>query len=53
MNHEETRITLRLPADLHRWLTEQAKANRRSLNAELVHRLEGDYRAVVADAESP
>ncbi|MFD5200144.1 Arc family DNA-binding protein [Streptomyces sp. NPDC058375] len=52
MNHEETRITLRLPSDLHAWLTAQAKANRRSLNSEILHRIEGDYRAVVEGDES-
>ncbi|MET8102675.1 Arc family DNA-binding protein [Streptomyces sp. NPDC005236] len=53
MNHEETRITLRLPTDLHAWLTAQAKDNRRSLNSEILHRIEGEYRTAVADAESP
>jgi predicted HicB family RNase H-like nuclease len=50
---EETKITLRLPADLHRWLTAQAKSARRSLNSEIVHRLEVERAAVVADGESP
>lgn len=53
MNHEETRITLRLPTDLHVWLTAQAKTNRRSLNSEILHRIEGDYRAAAANTESP
>ncbi|MGW7611046.1 Arc family DNA-binding protein [Streptomyces sp. NPDC054766] len=53
MNREETRITLRLPADLHAWLTAQAKASRRSLNSEIVHRIEGEYRTAAADNESP
>ncbi|TQJ46515.1 Arc family DNA-binding protein [Streptomyces sp. NBC_00080] len=53
MDREETRITLRLPADLHAWLTAQAKANRRSLNSEIIHRVEGDYRASAAPAETP
>ncbi|MFF2081473.1 Arc family DNA-binding protein [Kitasatospora sp. NPDC058162] len=44
MDHE-TRITLRLPADTHAWLTTQAKLNRRSLNSEIVHRLEVAHRA--------
>ncbi|MER5382948.1 toxin-antitoxin system HicB family antitoxin [Streptomyces sp. NPDC002688] len=52
-NHEETRIPLRLPGDLHAWLTTQAKANRRSLNAETVHRIKGEHHAAVADAEAP
>jgi predicted HicB family RNase H-like nuclease len=50
---EETKITLRLPAELHRWLTAQAKSARRSLNSEIVYRLEGERDAAVADAESP
>nr|WP_267893648.1 toxin-antitoxin system HicB family antitoxin [Streptomyces sp. H-KF8] len=49
---EEKRITLRLPADLHVWLAAQAKSARRSLNSEIVYRLEVE-RAAVADAESP
>jgi predicted HicB family RNase H-like nuclease len=53
MNHEEIRITLRLPTNLHAWLVAQAKANRRSLNSEILHRIEGDYCATAADAESP
>ncbi|NEA39343.1 Arc family DNA-binding protein [Streptomyces sp. SID11233] len=40
MDHEEVRITLRLPADLHAWLASKAKRDRRSLNSEIVHRLE-------------
>ncbi|MET8136231.1 Arc family DNA-binding protein [Streptomyces sp. NPDC005251] len=51
--NEETKITLRIPADLHRWLTDQARANRRSLNSEILHRLEGGRDAAGADAESP
>ncbi|MFE2182872.1 Arc family DNA-binding protein [Streptomyces sp. NPDC059455] len=34
------RITLRLPADLHEWLVSEAKSARRSLNSEILHRLE-------------
>lgn len=37
---EEKRITLRLPADLHEWLAAQARSARRSLNSEIVYRLE-------------
>ncbi|MEZ0158705.1 Arc family DNA-binding protein [Streptomyces althioticus] len=50
---EEKRITLRLPADLHEWLTAQAKSARRSLNSEIIHRLEVERDAAAADAESP
>ncbi|WP_392967677.1 Arc family DNA-binding protein [Streptomyces sp. LN245] len=52
MDHE-TRITLRLPSDLHAWLVAQAKAAHRSLNSEIVHRLEGERAADQAGAESP
>jgi predicted HicB family RNase H-like nuclease len=51
--NDETKITLRLPADLHQWLTAQAKSARRSLNSEIVHRLECERAAAVADDESP
>ena len=51
--NDEVKITLRLPADLHQWLTAQAKAARRSLNSEIVHRLEVERDTTVADAESP
>ena len=37
---QDARITLRLPAELHSWLTEQAKSARRSLNSEIVYRLD-------------
>ncbi|MEU4027152.1 toxin-antitoxin system HicB family antitoxin [Streptomyces anulatus] len=37
----DIRLTLRLPAALHARLTEHAKAERRSLNADLVYLLEG------------
>ncbi|WP_030542664.1 Arc family DNA-binding protein [Streptomyces albus] len=50
---EEKRITLRLPADLHEWLVAQARSARRSLNSEIVYRLEAERDAAVADAESP
>ena len=36
---EETRITLRLPPDLHAFLRERAAANHRSLNSQIVHLL--------------
>ncbi|MFJ8078038.1 Arc family DNA-binding protein [Streptomyces sp. NPDC096176] len=51
MDHE-VRITLRLPADLHRWLTTQAKSARRSLNSEIVHRLDAERDTSLADGES-
>ncbi|MET8327709.1 Arc family DNA-binding protein [Streptomyces sp. NPDC005181] len=52
MDHE-VRITLRLPADLHAWLVAKAKSARRSLNSEIVYRLESDRAATEADGESP
>ncbi|WP_078841536.1 toxin-antitoxin system HicB family antitoxin [Streptomyces acidiscabies] len=50
---EEKRITLRLPTDLHTWLVAQAKSARRSLNSEIVYRLEVEHDAAVADAAPP
>ncbi|WP_405556195.1 Arc family DNA-binding protein [Streptomyces canus] len=52
MDHE-VRITLRLPADLHAWLVTQAKSARRSLNSEIVYRLEEGRATAEADSESP
>ncbi|MET8694750.1 Arc family DNA-binding protein [Streptomyces bauhiniae] len=46
---EEKRITLRLPVDLHEWLAAQAKSARRSLNSEIVHRLEAGRGNASAD----
>ncbi|MEU6913015.1 Arc family DNA-binding protein [Streptomyces olindensis] len=43
--NDEVRITLRLPTDLHAWLVEQAKSARRSLNSEIVYRLDGQRSA--------
>lgn len=50
---EDKRITLRMPADLHEWLVAQAGSARRSLNSEIVYRLEGERDAAVADDQSP
>lgn len=52
MDHE-VRITLRLPADLHSWLVTEAKSAHRSLNSEIVHRLERGRDATQADSDSP
>ena len=47
----ETRVTLRLPDELATWLREQAAAEHRSLNKQLVFLLEqASYTAVDADA---
>jgi predicted HicB family RNase H-like nuclease len=48
----EVRITLRIPEELHTWLTSQAKSARRSLNSEILHRLEADRPGTPADDES-
>jgi predicted HicB family RNase H-like nuclease len=37
--NEREKLTLRLPANLHQRLAEQAQENGRSLNAEIVQRL--------------
>lgn len=37
---DDTQFKLRLPGDLKAWVCRQAKANHRSQNAEIVHRLE-------------
>lgn len=50
---EEKRITLRLPVDLHEWLAAQAKSTRRSLNSEIVYRLDAERAPAAADTESP
>jgi predicted HicB family RNase H-like nuclease len=46
-------LTLRLPDDVHARLTAQAKADRRSLNSEILHLLEVALTAVGGDDESP
>ncbi|MFE3721121.1 Arc family DNA-binding protein [Streptomyces cyaneofuscatus] len=51
--NEDKRTTLRLPEDLHQWSAEQARAAHRSVNSEIVHRLEAERAAVVADDPSP
>ncbi|MFD4508413.1 Arc family DNA-binding protein [Streptomyces sp. NPDC058457] len=49
----EKRISLRLPADLHERLVERARADRRSLNSEILHLLEAAIGPTDGDAESP
>ncbi|WP_083826236.1 Arc family DNA-binding protein [Cardiobacterium valvarum] len=41
---QESRLTLRLPADLKEWLQERSIQNHRSLNGEIVATLEEAYR---------
>lgn len=36
---------LRIPVDLKKWLKDQAAKNGRSLNSEIIHRLESTRRA--------
>lgn len=50
---QEVRITLRLPADLHAWLVAQAKSARRSLNSEILYRLERERGIIPAGGEAP
>ncbi|WP_432193333.1 toxin-antitoxin system HicB family antitoxin [Streptomyces sp. bgisy027] len=50
---DEVRITLRLPADLHAWLVAEATSARRSLNSEIVYRLDGERSADASDDASP
>ncbi|MBW5484214.1 Arc family DNA-binding protein [Streptomyces bambusae] len=50
---DEVRITLRLPSDLHAWLASEAKSARRSLNSEILLRLEAGQPAPATGDESP
>ncbi|WP_405968176.1 Arc family DNA-binding protein [Streptomyces sp. NBC_00015] len=50
---EEKRITLRLPAGLHERLAERARADRRSLNSEILHLLEAAISRADSDTASP
>ncbi|MFE9926487.1 Arc family DNA-binding protein [Streptomyces sp. NPDC005774] len=50
---DEKRISLRLPTDLHARLVEQARADRRSLNSEIIHLLEVALTDTGGDAPSP
>lgn len=47
-----TRITLRIPRDLHRSLSDAADKTSKSLNAEIVGRLEQSFRGSVQSAEA-
>lgn len=49
---ETTRITLRLPADLHARLSDHARHERRSLNSEIVYLLEVALEGAGMDAVS-
>ncbi|MHB9858265.1 Arc family DNA-binding protein [Streptomyces sp. YIM S03343] len=50
---DEKRISLRLPTDLHARLVEAARADRRSLNSEIIHLLEAALGPVGGDDQSP
>ena len=45
-------ILKNIPKDLHARLKESAEKNRRSLNSEILARLESDFAAPVVDAEA-
>ncbi|MFF4506258.1 endonuclease domain-containing protein [Streptomyces sp. NPDC001401] len=45
-------VGFRLPADLHAWLVAQAESAHRSLNSEIVYRLEGERATAEAHGES-
>lgn len=47
------KFTLRIPEELHARLTTQAAADRRSLNAEILHLLEVALNAAESDDQSP
>ncbi|MGW0827536.1 toxin-antitoxin system HicB family antitoxin [Streptomyces sp. NPDC002845] len=46
------KFTLRIPEELHARLAAQAAADRRSLNAEILHLLEGALHGVEGNDES-
>ncbi|MFE5191465.1 Arc family DNA-binding protein [Streptomyces sp. NPDC056628] len=50
---DEKRISLRLPTELHARLVEAARADRRSLNSEILHLLEVALTTVNGDDQSP
>ncbi|MGE8446448.1 MAG: toxin-antitoxin system HicB family antitoxin [Comamonas sp.] len=45
-----TRITLRIPKDLHLKLSEQAKSTSKSLNAEIIGRLSDSFQSVPSES---
>ncbi|MGW4424502.1 Arc family DNA-binding protein [Streptosporangium sp. NPDC004631] len=49
----EVRITLRVPGDLHTRLTTRAQRERRSLNSEILHLLEGALTADSGESATP
>jgi predicted HicB family RNase H-like nuclease len=49
---QETRTQVRFPSDIHRWLTERARQNDRSMNAELVRILRETKEQEVTEQKS-
>lgn len=47
------RFALRIPDDLHARLTVQATADRRSINSEILHLIEGGLSDATVDGASP
>lgn len=48
---EQLKTQLRIPADLHQQLVDAAKSSGRSMNAEMVQRLQDSFRRTVDDEE--
>ncbi|WP_312293241.1 Arc family DNA-binding protein [Atlantibacter hermannii] len=49
MSREDPQLRIRIPIELKEKIEDSAKANSRSMNAEIVHRLEGSYLDQVPD----
>jgi hypothetical protein len=52
-NNGACQVKIRLPAALKAWLQRRAAANRRTLNAEVVVRLEETQKQEASDAKTP
>lgn len=51
MSREDPQLRIRLPVELKEKIEDSAKANNRSMNAEIVQRLDGSFMAEVSDDE--
>ena len=51
MSREDPQLRIRLPVELKEKIEDSAKANYRSMNAEIVQRLDGSFLAEVSDDE--
>lgn len=51
MSREDPQLRIRLPVELKEKIEDSAKANNRSMNAEIVQRLDGSFLAEVSDDE--